>query len=462
MQSRINTTRAIIYTNIANLEEAVELIDETITLLDKQHNPREYAHAMYALGAVYWRKGQHDQALEALEMGRISAEIINNAYLLYNILVISGNVLQSELRFDDALGVYFKALEISTRIDNPIGIGVSTINIAEVYRRQGKLDESLTLLTEVEQIFLKNNNLQNLAATYDLMGSIFESRGSLDEALELHKKSEKIRNSIDHQQDLSRSYRDTARVYWKKGILETASRYFLKSLKIEQITKNETDLSKTYFSLVILSSDMDQIADANRYLRSIEKLANESTNKLIDIQYQLAHAYLLKQKNQIELKAEAQQIFKRITESKNIEFSLLLFALTNLCELLIFELQVYGGTEVFEEVKELVGKIHALAKENKLSLLLAEAYAIEANIALFELHIDQAKEYLTKAFAIAEEHGFNRLKSKLIEQRENLDEEIKKWIDLINKNASFIERVEYSNILDYIKLLSNDLKFHDR
>jgi len=111
-------------------------------------------------------------------------------------------------------------LNTHLRIDNVLIIG-------EVYRKQGKYEEALEVYTKSLDIKTRiyggdvtGDNHLDVAALYNNIGTVYESLGKYEEALEMHSKSLDIKTRIlggDNHPDVAASIKNIGIVYHNKG-----------------------------------------------------------------------------------------------------------------------------------------------------------------------------------------------------------------------------------------------------
>ncbi|MHA2249085.1 MAG: tetratricopeptide repeat protein [Candidatus Kariarchaeaceae archaeon] len=451
VQNLLIITKALIYSHIGKLEESIDLIS-TLDI----HDRKNHVYAKYVLGIAFWKSGKTQEAISSCESAIKGAKEIFDHYLIYNCTIVLGNIHLDNDEFAKAKPLYEETLAISSKINDDLGKSISTINLAEIHRRQGNYLEALDMLTNIIKDLQKIGNLQNLALAMELMGLIYEDQGNLDLALTTHEKSYQYRIQLGNKQDIAWCHKYIASIYRRKNDYFNALEHYKKCIAIEEEIGNHLYTSYTYLSVVVLCCDMGIHNVSNYYLEKLENLNNLEKNKIIAAKFNLAFAYHLKHSNKLQNIAEAQRLFREVAIDTRLSKELTIFAITNLAELLIVELKLYGGEEVLEEVKVHAQNIVELSKNQESFSLLARAYGLLANLSLIELKLEESKHYLELGHKIAKERGLTRIQKNLEMQRESFDSEINKWTSFVSSSASFVERIDHSNVLEYIKLLEKD------
>ncbi len=122
----------------------------------------------------------------------------------------------------------------------------------------------------------------------------------------------------------------------------------------------------------------------------------------------------------------------------------------------IIVLKETNNTELLAEAKVLVNDILELARDQHSMLIYAESYWLLSQIALIELNIRNAREYLTKAQNIAEEWGIDQLAMKISIDHDKLLEKLELWEKLSTTNAQLPEIIETADIEEFFMKLYRD------
>ncbi|MBY8982105.1 MAG: hypothetical protein KGD57_04090, partial [Candidatus Lokiarchaeota archaeon] len=174
--------------------------------------------------------------------------------------------------------------------------------------------------------------------------------------------------------------------------------------------------------------------------------------------YRLDKAIYLKSSDRLMEKMEAGTILKKIIEEKIIDYEITTEAMTNLCEVLINELELTGDNKILQEIVSLSDKLLEIAQSQYLFDLLAKTYFFKAKISLLQLEIDNARFYLIKAQNTANDHGLKRLANKISNEHDSLLENLNEWEEKIKQNIPLKERIADSrNDFLFSKLVSSKM-----
>ena len=128
--------------------------------------------------------------------------------------------------------------------------------------------------------------------------------------------------------------------------------------------------------------------------------------------------------------------------------------MTQLSELLFEEFSFFEDPKIIEEAKNIIDKMHALAKNKKSFSLLTETYLIKMKFAVIEENLETAMLYLDQAYFTSSEKNLGALINKVKIEREKLAENYQYWKDFL-KTSSIKERFEKLEILDYMNEIKN-------
>ena len=89
----------------------------------------------------------------------------------------------------------------------------------------------------------------------------------------------------------------------------------------------------------------------------------------------------------------------------------------------LFELKTLGNTQLINELNKLTKNILDLATEQNSHWLLAQAYLLQAKLALIDFEIEKAEHLLTQSQKIANEKGLQGLAMQISREHDLLLEQ---------------------------------------
>ncbi len=290
-----------------------------------------------------------------------------------------------------------------------------------------------------------------LPNSYYSIGEIYSQKGELRESLIYYKKAIDI-----HIADIKEVFRPIClstigRVYAELGDFLIAEKYLLKALELlnEKKIVNyhfqnfSISTAKTYHCLIVLSLNNKETKNANYYISELQKYAiNLPNNTQIQQIYRLDEALILKSSDKMRDNFIAGIILKEMIEEDIIDHEVVIEAMTNLCEVLIYELELTGNKDILQEIEGFTNKLLNISLNQYLYNLQSETYLFKAKISLLYLNFDNARLYLTKAQKIAAKYDLNQLAKRISEEHDSLLRNLDELEKKANQEISLQERIK--------------------
>ena len=209
--------------------------------------------------------GKYDEALgiaqRCLELSeKLFGENHPDAAASYNNI---GAAYQYKGDYDAALVYYMKALNIKKQIfgENHPSTAISYNNIGDVYHHKGDYDTALENYTKALDICLQvlGENHPDTATSYNNIGNVYANKGDYDTALEYYKKDLAICQQVlgENHPDTAASYNNVGNVYYSLDDYDTALEYYNKALDIRKqlLGENHPDTATSYNNIGAVYDD---------------------------------------------------------------------------------------------------------------------------------------------------------------------------------------------------------------
>lgn len=177
--------------------------------------------------------------------------------------------------------------------------------------------------------------------------------------------------------------------------------------------------------------------------------------KTLELRRAISQAINLKNSIWAKDKFEAQKIFETIMGDKHTSFELSVFAMFNLCYLLLDELKIYGEKQVLKEAEELAKSLYNLALNSNSNSLTVESVLLQYKFALLNGEVHEAITKLNEAIELAKEN--ENLAENVKREKLYFDNELNKLTSLTS-NSSIYKRLEKTKVKDYIDGVLRDLE----
>jgi tetratricopeptide (TPR) repeat protein len=215
---------AVAYDQVGDFDNASMLYFENLKLYEKLNEKRLLASTMGNIGTDFIEQQSYEKALVYIKKALSIGLEINNLILItdqYNNLAAIYQVGFNDLT--KAKENYFKALRVAKKIEDFQQQGCILLNIGRVYLERNNFDSAFYCYEQSLSIFQKLNNPVLLADSYIELGNYYFHIGDYDQGrkfaifgLEIGEKNEKLQtifNSADLLNKICLSENDTLGAY---------------------------------------------------------------------------------------------------------------------------------------------------------------------------------------------------------------------------------------------------------
>lgn len=396
------------------------------------------AYYYHMKGNFYYYRGELNQAIQffkkALVIRESQQDLRSTGATINNI----GSVYESLGEFELASKCYLECISLYQSINYEVGISISLSNLGMISLLIGELNEAFNYFNEALKLVKKLSNLENESDDSETINNKF-----LDQL---------FLNFEDHD-FVGDLYSNLGKTLYKRGEISQSLNYFSRALYIFQKVKNIALLSDLYVHLLSIYLELGEKEQSIYYLSLLDQI-NTSESRTIQIRNKYAHALFSTHKKRFKNKSEAQEIFNEIINTENADWDIVINSMTLLSELLFEEFMFFEDTEILDEVKSIIDKLHTIAKDKKSFSLLTETFILKMKIAVVEGDLDKALIFLDQAYMTSSEKNLETLKQKVIIERARLEKDYQYWKDFL-KTSSIKERLEKIEIMDYMTKIKN-------
>lgn len=172
-----------------NLERAVALFQEALTLWQTTKNRAEEARTLNEIGLLFDELGKKPEALEvygqALTIWRETGNDQGQAEVLAN----SGKVLDDIGQKQKAIENYELALPLFRKVGDKTGEAITINNLGKVYNNLGEKVKALEYYTQALEALQQLGELQTVAAVSINLGVMYRSVGEFQKSLESYNRA---------------------------------------------------------------------------------------------------------------------------------------------------------------------------------------------------------------------------------------------------------------------------------
>ncbi len=340
------------------------------------------------------------------------------------------------------------ALKLREELDLKVDICFSLFQLGVFSWQIGDLNRALEYTESCKVLADNINYLTFSKRCYVQFGIIYNMKGELDIALNYNKQVLTFAEKEDDKTLISSMLNNIGMIYQEKGDLDRALESMEKSIEIVEELGDQIRISATCDSLFHLSLYRNDFEQAQRYLNQIKQIADQEKNLILDHIYRIDRAVYLKHSPRALNRGKAEEILKQLIEEGIPDYQFRVIALLNLCDLLLFELSTTSDPEILEELQFYISQLLNTVKNSRSYSLLAEAYLLQARLALITLDMIKARQFLAKAQEIAEKYGLTRLAMRISSEHDQLLNQIDLWENLRESKAPLEERIELARLND--------------
>ncbi len=479
--------------------DALQLLKKAESILIKAQNisikefKRKKAYIIYLKGRICQDTHKINEGInyfkESLKIRKDINDRIGIIWTLLNLGILTVAIGE----FQNAEKYITKSLNLAEEFNIEAAIIWSLIHLGWIKYHRRELDLLMVYAQKCLLICKSQNFKYSLAYCYDLIGHYHLIKGNLNDALHNFEISLNLRLEEGYRYSLPQSYYSIGEVYSQKGELRESLKYYHKIIDIPLIDEKEfftpvylstmgkiygelgdfpkakkylssaldlfkknkmltihfqnftMSIAKTYHFLIVLSIRNNELENINNYLEDLHQISQEHPNlKYISQIYKLDKAIILKISNRVKIRMKAANIFKKLSEEKIIDHEITIESMTNLCELLIYELELTGNEDILIEIKDISNKLLKIAEAQYLYNLMVEIYLFKAKISLLELDLNKVHDFLSKGQRIALNFDLKLLLKRISSEYDSLLVNKDKWEEMIKKQIPLQKRVNYS------------------
>ncbi|MHA2181474.1 MAG: tetratricopeptide repeat protein [Promethearchaeota archaeon] len=402
LKLNLNLVILWIYSFRSEYDIALNLAMEALTLGKKIKNNIAVGFSLGSSSFIYWNKGEHDIALE------------------YGM----------------------KCLKLFEKLDFQAGIAFGHWCMGHIYSLKGDLNkalESCEKALEIEEISdtTKSNILYVLIRVY-------RGKGELDKALKYAKQGSKLVEEISFPVTILN--RSIGEIYMTKGEKNQAIKHFEQSLVLNEKIGYMPGVVPALLCLLLINLDSNSPEQAQEYLKRLENFSDQCEGTLVRHGYPLGKALMLKASSRMADHTDAARLLRQIVDDNILWPQFHILAIISMCDLLLEELSMYNNPDIIDELNPLIIQLLEIAEKNNSFSLLSETYLLQGRVALIKLNLDDARQYLTKAQQIADEHDLSLLSRKISFEHDKLVEELETWKNLKKTQVSMSKRIKLAAI----------------
>ncbi|MFX1481061.1 MAG: tetratricopeptide repeat protein, partial [Promethearchaeota archaeon] len=395
-------------------------------------------------GMDYAFYGKLEKGLEYLIERLALSKKLGDKYEIVISLLACSNLSQSVGELDKALDFAMQSLFLVDKITNKTQIARNFSIISNIFRLKGDLDQALDYA--IQSLAQKEISSKEKIETLLQVGEIYRIKGELNRAMEFFEQGLSFSKKIDFKYEIGHCLWRIGQIFWNQGKLEEASENLKRSLAISEDNEFFSNILNSLFHLIRVNVDLEDLDQAKVYLQRLkEKLTLYPSNSWLKQLCQVGEAYILKTSNRSRSRIEAENLLNQVIKDPVMYYELTIFALIELCDLLLIELRMTNDLEVLEEIRPVITQLLRISEEQHSFRYIAETKLLQAKLALIQMDIEKAEQLLTLAQQLAEKHGLQLLAQKISHEHDKLLDQIDIWERVKKEEAPISERIKLAS-----------------
>ena len=239
---------------------------------------RKLAAQMYQGLAKYFM-GEPDEALKLYFIALNEAEKIKFELFIPQLLTNIGIAYEHQLKTKEALEIHNKALAIFIAQKDEKGMALSYSNIGSVYYRMKKYKEALSYYFKTKDIVEKYGNKGALSGEYNNIANVYSDLKDNDKALEYYFKSLALKKELNNKDGMAITLGNIGSVYCDKKDYANALVYCNMTVDLCKEVGSDDLLKETYYTLTNCYEGMKNYPKAFEYLKLYAALQDSTYNK---------------------------------------------------------------------------------------------------------------------------------------------------------------------------------------
>ncbi|MHA2295003.1 MAG: tetratricopeptide repeat protein [Candidatus Hodarchaeales archaeon] len=446
-------TRSVKEMYTGNYDKGKELGKKGLDIATEIESTFAESHSLYAL-ALNSQQSREDRAsgIRYAEKALSIASQSDYKVLMVLACYVLGNLYRYVGDYDNSLRFYNQGLRLSDKIGWKLLSDILTGDLGHHYLASGDHKKAIELFKHAFDSARDRKDYFRMGVRLDDIGRVHRARGNLQSALKTFQQLFEASLMIGNKFFQSHASHAIGTVYHDQGKYSQAVESFQRSLSLRMRARNKLPASNTLFALALLAVERGDTDVANELLVQLEEISlADEKNENIRQNYQKAKGLMLKTSPRMRDKVLAQDIFDKISKDVNSSHNDRVFALLNLCELLIFEYKSVEEPELLTEIKSLSQRILDMSREKNDRRSAIKALLLNSKLSLLEGDLKNVDELLEEAHGTAAKAGITSLVDQISREKRRVKAEIEKWTSLLKRNAPIRERIEEAVLEEYIQ-----------
>jgi len=329
-----------------------------------------------------------------------------------------------------------------------------------IYRNIGDIDLALEYCIKFLEACKNDRRLNSMMPTVLMeLGKIYYVKGELKKSQDFLLQSLPLLTDNAFTTRVAKIYAlwDLGDNYRSQGKLDLAIEVLNQAMEMSGKINIPIYKNVVYASLVEVYIDKNSLDDARRYLELIKEHNKGGTEGMQWYWVKLSEARILKATGRIQNLAEAEKILRLFMGDgfgPGYDLNTAASILTDLCEILLIELQITDDSEILSELESFVIQLLEIAEKQHSYTTLTSTKLLQGKLALIQLNTGDARKLFKEAQNIADNNGLQKLALLISREHDKLLDQLDIWENINSTKTPISERLKLASMnttIEYFK-----------
>ena len=275
-QKRINLLNnlALAYTTVS-IEDAEKFATQAIGQSRESNYEDGLAEGYKILGATYYLKGEHDQAIDysykALKIFESNKDRAGQSDVLNNMAIVFTARQEIEKAFD----LSSRSLSIKREIGDSLGVAKVILALAEIYMEQKKFDRGLAFGKEALKRYRLLNDQRGISRAMLQLGRMYHRLRNWPYASGYYYETIRTATRASDHIQIIEAYKQLGKLYLEANRYDSSYRYLRRALSLAREKDSKSNEMETNKHLANYFSAIEELDSSLMYMKEASLLERQ-------------------------------------------------------------------------------------------------------------------------------------------------------------------------------------------
>lgn len=263
----------VAYRNLSVYSKAFEMYIEALQLAEERKDSEQRGYTLINIGNLYLFQTNFQGAItyfiQALDQAQSLGDRRMQGYCYINL----GRSYEGKQEYGQAELYYTQAIELRDNLEDEYGVVAAEIELAEVYRKQNKMEQARTLVFQIIDKSTEESNPRVLILAYNTLSKILSFDGRSAAAEDYATKALTLSKKVASRYDEKETLENISEIFAIRKDFKTAYEKHIKYSELNQQLFSEESIRK--IEQLKNKYEIEQQEAENEFLRKQAELSNE-------------------------------------------------------------------------------------------------------------------------------------------------------------------------------------------